>query len=83
MRRNQITVAEQIEALNAALSKNAKGRKAGDKLAGHPHVQAFVAKRQFKKYLDAGGDATNWQAFFDWLLKNLPAIIAMIMTLFA
>lgn len=83
MRRNQITVADQVEALNAALSKNAKGRKAGDKLADHPHVQAFVAKRQFKKFVDAGGDSTNWQAFLDWLVKNLPAIIAMIMTLFA
>lgn len=80
---SRLTVDDQKVALATALQKNAKGKKCLASLEKHPHVLAFVAKRQFAKYTKDGGDASNWQAFLDWLVKNLPTIIAMIMALFA
>lgn len=81
--RPRLTVEQQTEALAKALGKTEKGRAASTSLARHPHVRSFVAKRQYAKYLADGGDPSNWQAFLDWLVKNLPTIIAMIMALFA
>jgi hypothetical protein len=78
-----LTVARQEEALRAALGRNAKGRKALAHLEKESRLLRLIAKRQFAKYIKAGGDGGNWQAFLDWLVKNLPAIIAMIMALFA
>ena len=40
-------------------------------------------QRIFRRYVREGGDPTSLQAFLDWLLKNLPAIIAIIASLFA
>lgn len=39
--------------------------------------------RQYQRYLADGGKAGDWKAFAEWLIKNLPTIIALLMTIFA
>lgn len=41
-----------------------------------------LAEKQYRKFLAGGGKAGDWQSFLDWLIENLPKIIAMIMALF-
>ena len=77
-----ITIGQQSAALIEALNKTAKGRKAGAVLESHSGMATRIAKRQFARYLKAGGDGADWQAFLKWLIENLPAIIAAIMALF-
>lgn len=42
-----------------------------------------VCRRYYAKYLDEGGKAGDWKEFAQWLLENLPAIIAALMAIFA
>lgn len=77
-----LTVDRKVEALRQALGKNAKGRAAAEKLRKHAVIERWVAKRQFEKYVKAGGAPGDWQSFLDWLIKNLPTIIAIITALF-
>jgi hypothetical protein len=41
-----------------------------------------LSKKWYGRFLEAGGRAGDWKAFAEWLLENLPKIIAMIMALF-
>ena len=82
-RTKRLTIAEQRECLVAAVRK--RDAKEANRLRKDGKLTEFVARRQFAQYVAAGGDPADKQEFIkwllDWLITNLPAIIALFTTI--
>lgn len=79
----RMTADEKDYAIDEALAKVADTKPLRKRMGGDRELRGRARQRIWRRYQAAGGDETDWKAFFDWLLKNLPAIIAIIASLFA
>lgn len=78
----RITLAEAGDAVAKAMSKHKQSR-AASRLRGDIVLRCRAGQKALKAYLSEGGDPGKWQEFFQWLLDNLPKILAILLPLFA
>jgi len=86
MAKKKISAKEYAEAhdqLVTALGNEfaSKGKVLGRLLEGGP-IAKRLSRRAYDDYLAAGGKAGDWKAFAQWLLENLPKILALLLPLF-
>jgi hypothetical protein len=77
-----VSAADVSQAHKMLLKSVAGTGRLASKLRGDREFGRRLAERQYRKFLAEGGKAGDWMAFLDWLMENLPKIIALIMTLF-